>query len=120
MSWTADPLAERREERERLIELARAYAERLAARLPLVAAAVTGSVARGDFNLWSDVDLLVVSDALPNAPQERAALLSEGRPGRVEPHGYTTAELMRALERGDPFVQGARDDGVLLRGELPG
>jgi uncharacterized protein len=118
MSWTADPLAERRAERARLIELARSYAERLAERLPVEAAAVAGSVARGDFNVWSDVDVLVVSDALPDRPPDRAALLAAGRPGRVEPHGYTRDELRRALARGDSLACGAAEYGVVLRGEL--
>jgi len=119
MSWTADPLAQRRAERERLIALAREYGEAVAQRLPVHAVAVAGSVARGDFNVWSDVDVLVVSDALPHAPQERAALLAAGWPGRVEPHGYTVAELRRALERGDRFARDAVEHGLLLRGELP-
>ena len=36
------------------------------AALPIEVATVIGSVARGDFNVWSDVDVLVVSEALPS------------------------------------------------------
>jgi hypothetical protein len=58
-------LAARRAERERLIGLARGYVERLSARVSVLGAAVVGSVARGDFNVWSDVDVVVVSDDVP-------------------------------------------------------
>jgi predicted nucleotidyltransferase len=116
--WTADPLAGRRAERERLIALARAYVERLADVVPVGAAAVAGSVARGDFNVWSDIDVVVVSDALPEAGPARAEALALGEAPGVEPHGYTRAELRRALERGDPLVLEAVERGVPLRGEL--
>jgi predicted nucleotidyltransferase len=46
-----DALADRRAERERLIGVARAYADALSARLPLLAVVLAGSVARGDFNV---------------------------------------------------------------------
>jgi len=120
MSWVADPLAERRAERERLIGLAQAYAEELSRRLPLVGAAVAGSVARGDFNVWSDVDVVVVSDALPGDPLERAAVLASPRSGGVEPHGYTTAEFEHALRRRDRLACEALSGGVALHGRLPG
>ena len=120
MTWTRDPLVARRAERERLIGIARAHAEQLATRLPLTAAAVAGSVARGDFNVWSDVDLVVVSDALPARWLERGALLDEGRPGAVEVHGYTTEEFLRAVDGGDALAREARAAGVGVHGAWPG
>lgn len=119
MSWAADPLAARRAERERLIGLARDYVERLSRELPLVAAVVGGSVARGDFNVWSDVDVVVVSDALPASARDRAALLGSGSVAGIEPHGYTTAEFRRALDRKDRLASEASDRGVPLTGKLP-
>lgn len=119
MAWTADPLAARREERSRLIAGARDYAERLAESIELRAALVAGSVARGDFNLWSDVDVVVMSDDLPEPGPARAELL--GRPGvpRIEAHGYTTAELAAARRRRDRLVVEALDRGVRVYGEPP-
>ena len=119
MSWRADPLAVRAAEQLRLIGLARSYIEALGRRLPLSAAAVGGSVARGDFNVWSDVDVVVVSDSLPEPGKERDTLLGLDAAARVEPHGYTTPEFRRALERGDRLAVETADGGLSLVGQLP-
>jgi predicted nucleotidyltransferase len=87
--------------------------------MPLSAAVVAGSVARGDFNLWSDVDVVVVSDALPAQGDERAELLARDAEPGLEVHGYTGAEFARALERGDRLVLEAAELGVVLAGRLP-
>jgi hypothetical protein len=119
MSWTADPLAARRAERERMLGRARSYVSQLRRRIPLEAAAVGGSVARGDFNVWSDVDVVLVSDALPEPGPQRAALLGSCAGPGVEPHGYTSAEFRHALARGDRLARETADSGVALLGELP-
>jgi predicted nucleotidyltransferase len=83
------------------------------------AAVVAGSVARGDFNLWSDIDLVVISDSLPaSGPEREETLALDAAPG-LELHGYTTAEYVRALERGDRLALEASERGVLLEGRLP-
>ncbi|MBS7648760.1 nucleotidyltransferase domain-containing protein, partial [Candidatus Bathyarchaeota archaeon] len=51
-------IEERRRLREKRIEEAREWASRIRLR---VTAILIGSFARGDFNLWSDVDILVIS-----------------------------------------------------------
>jgi hypothetical protein len=117
--WVTDPLARRRQERDDLLGLARTYVDALGLRLALVGAAVAGSVARGDFNQWSDIDVVVVSDDLPPDALERLTLLHAGRPGRVEPHGYTREEFRRAVARGDSLAREALELGVPLAGRLP-
>jgi len=72
---------------------------------------------RGDFNVWSDVDVVVISDELPASLGDRAALLGSGARG-VEAHGFTMAEFRGALERGDRLAREAVSAGVALRGEL--
>jgi hypothetical protein len=62
MSWTADPLERRRVEREQRLGLAREHVEHIGRRIAVTGAVVAGSIARGDFNLWSDIDVVVVSD----------------------------------------------------------
>jgi len=57
-----DIIRARRAERERVIGELREYASRLRARLGRLSMALYGSYARGDFNLWSDVDVIVVSE----------------------------------------------------------
>jgi predicted nucleotidyltransferase len=95
---------ERYAERERLIRLAREHVRQLSNRLPVRQAAVVGSVARGDFNVWSDVDVVVVADGLPERTLDRLELLMEGRPPCVEPIGFTPAELADARRRRNPLV----------------
>lgn len=112
----ADALAERARERERLIELARSYVDRLARRRPLVASAVVGSVARGDFNVWSDIDVVVVADGLPERAPDRGALLSENAPGGVQPVGFTPEEFEKALRRRNPLAREAVTTGIVLLG----
>ena len=57
----------RKREREGLVEEARGYAARLRSDFPQARVFLYGSVAKGDFNLHSDIDLLVVAD-LPEPP----------------------------------------------------
>lgn len=74
-----------------------------------VTAVVYGSVARGDFNRWSDIDLLIVAADLPAQPLERLDLLLRVCPPGVEPRGYTVAEFARLQRRVDAQL------GLLLR-----
>ena len=110
----ADALAERRAEQDRLVAVAREFARGLAERMPLLAAALVGSVARGDFNVWSDIDVVVVAQALPERAIEREGLLLERAPVGVQPVGFTPAEFYRALAKGDRLAREAVTRGVPL------
>ena len=112
----SSPLTTRVAERERLIALAREYADRLSRRIPVTAVVVAGSVARGDFNVWSDVDVVVVAEALPARAVDRAALLLADAPGGVQPIGYSSSELAKASRRGDQLVRSALNDGIVVFG----
>jgi predicted nucleotidyltransferase len=114
----SEVLARRRRERERLIGLARDWAAALPERLQVRAAVVFGSVARGDFNKWSDIDVLVVAEGLPAGAQERLELLMEGSPPGLEPIGWTPAELAERRRRGDPIAIEATSQGVVVAGSL--
>lgn len=102
------------QEQHRLLQLARRYARRLSTVLPVQWAIVAGSVARGDFHAGSDIDVLVVSDALPAGPLERAELLYQCAEGGVEPKGFSRQELLEALRRRNPLVVEAVQRGVLI------
>jgi hypothetical protein len=119
MGWLTDPLERRRAERDRLLSRAREHVDRLAGRIPVLGAAVAGSVARGDFNVWSDVDVVLISDRLPDPGPGRAQALGDGAPSGLELHGYTSAEFERAIARGDRLAHEAVDHGVVLVGRLP-
>jgi predicted nucleotidyltransferase len=88
-------LAEKRhQERVALIDEARAFAGRVRQVVPDARVFLYGSVARGDFNLASDIDLLVVSDALPPQPLARAEFLYRYVGGREEPKGLLRSEFI--------------------------
>jgi hypothetical protein len=89
-------LLERRgQERDSLIDEARRFAERVRGSIPDARVFLYGSVARGDFNLGSDIDLLIVSDELPPEPLARAAFLYQFVSGSEEPKGLSAQEFAR-------------------------
>jgi len=108
-------LERRRAEQSEWIERARSYVDVLARDIPIRAAAVVGSVARGDFNLWSDTDLLVVSDAFDVSPRARDEQLGRW-PAGVQPIAWTPEEWHAQIERGNPIAREAAERGVWLRG----
>jgi predicted nucleotidyltransferase len=93
-------LERRRRERDALIDEARAYAQRLRRLSPRARVFLYGSVARGDFNLSSDIDLLVVSDELPVDPLARAEFLFDLALGREEPKGLLEREYEELESKG--------------------
>lgn len=114
------PVIERRraEQRARL-ELAGSWARRLARRLEVTAAVVFGSSVRGDFNKWSDIDVLVISPALPVEARERLELLMADGPLGVQPVGWTPDEYARRRATGDPIARECAEAGHVLWGALP-
>ncbi len=113
-------IEKRRAERGRMLERAHAFADALASKLPDIRAAVVfGSVARGDWNKWSDIDVLIVADTLPDDSRARIELsLDSAHPG-VQAVLWTPAELAHRRERRDPIALEADTVGVVVRGELP-
>lgn len=108
----------RREEQQEMVARARHYAEQLRAQIGLLSGFVVGSVARGDFNLWSDVDVVVIADGLPEHPLERSRLLYDLAEGGIEPKGYTVAEFRRLLAHGHPLAMETMEKGIVLLDEV--
>lgn len=108
----------RRREQQEMVSRARRYGERLRARIGPLSGFVVGSVARGDFNLWSDIDVVVVADGLPAHPLERSRLLYDLVEGGLEPKGYTVAEFRRLLAQGHPLAVEVMEKGIVLQDEL--
>ncbi|GGM98358.1 hypothetical protein GCM10007092_10240 [Thermus composti] len=96
----SEGLKARLEAWEALLAEAREYARRAREALGEARVFLYGSVARGDFNLESDIDLLVVSPRLPQDPLERLALLQGLNRGRVEARGLTPEEFARLKAKG--------------------
>lgn len=107
-------LERRRRERARVIREATQWAQSLP---PPHTVVLVGSYARGDFNQWSDVDLILVSPRYQGMwPLDRLKAI-EAPPG-YEPIPLTPAELQRHLDRGNPLAVEAACTGVVLRDDL--
>jgi predicted nucleotidyltransferase len=107
---------ERIRRREEAIAEARAFADAVAARFDDAIVVLFGSYARGDFHDGSDLDVVVVSDELPDSPVERERVLYELSPGGIDIFAYRPAEFRRLLEKQHPTVFSAAREGHVLRG----
>jgi predicted nucleotidyltransferase len=107
----------RRAEQAAAFDTARRYAEALATEVPLTAAIVFGSYARGDFNTWSDIDVLVISDHLPDNGRARLDLLWRYVEGGVSPVGWTVREHEARRRMRDPIATEVEAVGVTVATE---
>ncbi len=75
-----------------------------------------GSYARGDFNYASDIDLLIISDELPEDLNERLSFLNLKRwdTPDVEPIGWTEKEYKIRKDKKDPFIKLLEKEGVVV------
>jgi len=93
-------LEERRRLREGVLAQARQFAEAVRRRLGRATVVLYGSYARGDFNLWSDVDVIVVSDAFSGVPPlRRYDLVMEAAPPGFEVKLWTPEEARGAMAK---------------------
>lgn len=114
------PIVERRRsEQQDRIQCASHWAGCLSERVDLIAAVVFGSVARGDFNKWSDLDVLVIARELPPGARERLELLMADAPPGLQPVGWTPEELAARRLRGDPIARECDSVGVTVFGHVP-
>ena len=116
---TIPAVQRRRAEQQARIEVAAAWAKRLASRQDVTAVVVFGSTARGDFNKWSDVDVLVVAEELPDEWRTRTEVLAADAPLGLQQVGWTPAELAERRRRGDPIARECDAVGVVVYGALP-
>ena len=105
-------LKERAKAREEVIEEVRRYVESLRERWGRITAVLFGSYARGDFNLWSDVDLIITSERFrgTNFVTRCVALLDA--PPRVEAICWTPEEAAKAL--GKPWWREALKHRIVI------
>lgn len=113
-----DILEARRKERADLISAAHRYVEDLARSVNVIAASIAGSVARGDFNVWSDIDVVVVADDLPARVPDRMSALMERVHPRVQPVGFTVKEFKEALRKQNALAIEAIERGLPITGDL--
>lgn len=105
------------EGRRRLREKRIAEAREWASRIPFkITAVLVGSYARGDFNLWSDVDILIISGEFEGKPLDRLRKLDA-------PPGYqiialNPREFRMLLGKRELIILEAVERGVVLRDDL--
>ncbi|MGP6207637.1 nucleotidyltransferase domain-containing protein [Cuniculiplasma sp. SKW3] len=105
-------IEERMNKRNEVIRDARIYANNLQFRCSVI---LIGSFARGDFNLWSDVDILIIGHF-------SGTILDRLR-NMDFPPGYeiimlTPDEINRMKSKNDKFILDAFRDGVCLKDDL--
>lgn len=110
-----EELRRRARERERLIEALETYAESLSEELGRVSLILFGSYARGDFNLWSDIDVIVISEAFEGMEFVRRGLVIEDPFGRLSPICWTPEEFRSMVAK--PSWRRALRGSVILRDE---
>ncbi|MCR4430330.1 MAG: nucleotidyltransferase domain-containing protein [Tepidanaerobacteraceae bacterium] len=84
----------RKEKRNNLIYEATCFAGSISKVLKPMCAVVIGSVARGDFNDASDVDVVLISDKMPDVYKKRFELIYDYVFGAIEPKGYKIEEFI--------------------------
>ncbi len=108
-------IEERIRRRREAIEEARAVAKCLSIKFDRIAVILYGSYARGDFNEWSDIDLLAIVDRdLPPNPLKRLNMVEECLEisSRTELVILTMNELRRLLMKRNPLAVEAIEKGI--------
>lgn len=103
-----EAVRKRVEHRKKVVEEAKKWAKNL----PHKATAVLiGSYARGDFNLWSDVDILLITD-LAGTPTKRLREIDHPPGYQIIP--ITPKEFQKLVDKKDPLAEDATK-GIVLR-----
>ena len=106
-------IKQRERKRIEIIKAARKWVRDLNFR---VSAILIGSYARGDFNLWSDVDILLISDTFKGNPLDRLKTLDPPAGFQIIP--ISMEEFKILLRRKDILAEEALRHGVILRDDL--
>jgi len=107
-----DIIEKRKQIREKIIKEAKEWAEKLKGKYTAI---LIGSYAKGDFNLWSDVDVVLISDFKGN-PLER--LKNIDMPAGYEIIPLNIEEFIRLLKKKDPIAKDVMKYKIILRDDL--
>lgn len=100
--------------RQEAIDKAKKYLDSLG--LKKYQAILFGSFSKGDFNEASDIDLLIISDELPENLNDRLSFLNQKRweTPEVEPIGWTEKEYAIRRKKNDPFIGLLEKEGIVI------
>jgi hypothetical protein len=116
-------IEERRRRREQALRKAREFANCVNTTLGSdVTVVLFGSYARGDFNEWSDIDILVMTNHdLPSNPLTRLdpviRCITETR-APIEPVVISRSEFTRLISKKNPLALDVLNNGIVLIGNL--
>lgn len=98
-------LERRKKERSRRIDIAKEFVSKVSQELKPLTAVVIGSTSRGDFNKWSDIDVVLISEKFEENPLKRFdKLVKHVRPG-IEPIPLRPVDLKRLVKKKAPIVK---------------
>lgn len=90
------------------------YSKAVSSKLGKFTGVLYGSMARGDYNVWSDIDFLVISDKLPENPLKRLEFLYSLTDNPIEVKGYTRNEFLKMIEQRNPLALDALVEGRVI------
>lgn len=111
-------LRRRKEQQLERIEVAKQFVQKLRGEVGPLTAWVYGSVAKGTFKTWSDIDVFIVAENLPDHPLQRLETICQFAAEGIEPKAWTLREFLSSLEKGDKQLLGMLSRRVLLVDEL--
>lgn len=100
------------------IETAKQFIQRLRPEIGPLTAWVYGSVAKGTFKNWSDIDIFIVAKNLPEHPLRRLEVIHCFASFGVEPKAWTLDEFLSKLKRNDKQLLAMLSERILLVDEL--
>jgi predicted nucleotidyltransferase len=97
-----------------VIRILKEYSKVVSSNLGEFTGVLYGSVARGDYNLWSDIDFLIISDKLPENPLKRLEFLYSLTEMPIEVKGYTRNEFLKMIEKRNPIALDSFVEGKII------
>ena len=95
----------------------RKYAEEAVAK-GAKAVILIGSLARGDYTAYSDADVVIISDNVPERPIDRIVdFIDPSLPIDIDPRVYTTEEILTMAKEGRKIVKEIVNYGKVLAGD---
>ena len=101
------------------IEILRKYVEKVSEMIRIHVAILFGSRARRDHGPWSDYDILLIGEFEEPYLERLRILLDLASDVKIplEPHPYSIDECIRMLEKGNPTIVDAIEEGIVIHAD---
>ena len=109
-------IEKRRKIRENILETTKSFVKCAVKHLQVVEAYLIGSYARGDFNAWSDIDIVIIAENIPESPIKRLDLVKEclSKFPDVEPIIISHAHYEKLKIKRNPIISEIETHGIKL------